>query len=125
MEFYDGIEDILARLDALTSLFPIRLSQPVSGIRREGNYIVVKSLSPETQHHILHTVGDVELVSEMSILHALQAIPLGAEAMESPPSSLHGFSVLVSSTAEARGVVRASHLGEAIRDELEYAFALL
>jgi hypothetical protein len=55
---------------------PIRLSQDAEGVHRVGKHIIAISLSPETQHHIYYTVRDTDLLSEDSILWALQAILL-------------------------------------------------
>ena len=131
MEIYDDIAAILERLDCLAELFPVSLHRK-GGIVRDGETIVTASLSAETQHHVRLAVGDLPYLNEEHILQALVAIPRSTQQHDGQVdwtfSSLHGFSVLierVGNETDPMYLVRPTSMGEAIRDELDFAFALL
>jgi hypothetical protein len=134
MQIYSDEAEIIARLRAMTDLFPFAVHRSPSGLRRVGRCIETRSLSPEAQHHVRMVVGQVEHLKEEDLQWAMLAIP-EVSVVRGPDefhdNELHGFSVFVEPVTSVQGgapeanVVRATGVGSAIREELFDAFNIL
>lgn len=115
-------------------MFPFTVHTTSDGVQVNGRSIVTRSLSPEAQHHVRIVVGANDHLSEDDLQWAMQAIPEVAterRVNEARDHDLHGFTVIVEPlTSEPGGtaeinLVRATDIGEAVREELFNAFCLL
>lgn len=128
MQIFGAPDTIIECLDSIATLFPITLHKRESGVEVEGQRIVAASLSAETQHHVRLVVGDVKYLRGEDLQEAMLEIPDTSEQRPWARMELHGFSVLVEQLApasEEQYQVRPTPLGEAILEELRFAFALV